>query len=92
MHKDIYGHMDAMALALTPMQIIQKTVLKWIQGGLLPVINGVVTTISKVITPVTHLFSAIYSTSSNIAAINTVSHDDGRNAAPPWMYMMGTFS
>ena len=31
-----------------------------LQGGPLPVINAVTTPISRVITPVTHLFSAIY--------------------------------
>ena len=35
--------------------------LKNLQGGPLQVINGVVTSLSRVITPVTYLFSAIYS-------------------------------
>ena len=35
------------------------------QGGALPVIDGVITPISRVITTVTHLFSAIYKGSNN---------------------------
>ena len=39
---------------------MSQEVIKCLQGGPLPVISAVITPISRVITPATHLFSAIY--------------------------------
>ena len=57
---DIHRSIDILLNSMYQKNIWHGKIMEIYKVGPLPVINGVITPISRVITPVTHLFSAIY--------------------------------